>query len=184
MKNYFLVGKRIYLRPLTLKDLKGNYIQWLNDAEVCEYNSHHVFPYTSEEAVEYIENVKDLKKHLILAIVVKESNEHIGNISLQNINYISHNAELTILIGEKKYWNQGLGKESAFLIVQHGFISLNLHRIYCGTISENKGMGKLALRLGMKQEGIRREAVYKNGTYRDITEYGLLRDEFINRFGK
>jgi ribosomal-protein-alanine N-acetyltransferase len=40
MKNPFLVGENIYLRPLDLNDLRGNYINWLNDSEVCKYNSH------------------------------------------------------------------------------------------------------------------------------------------------
>jgi len=64
------------------------------------------------------------------------------------------------------------------LIVQYGFQRLNLHRIYCGTIQGNKGMMKLAAKLKMKEEGKRREAIYKNGSYLDIHEYGILRSEF------
>ena len=31
----------------------------------------------------------------------------------------------------------------------------------------------------MREEGLRREAIYKNGRYLDIVEYGVLRHEFL-----
>lgn len=36
----------------------------------------------------------------------------------------------------------------------------------------------------MVEEGRRREALFKNGQYVDIMEYGVLRDEFNNNFKK
>jgi RimJ/RimL family protein N-acetyltransferase len=39
-------------------------------------------------------------------------------------------------------------------------------------------MQKLALKLGMKPEGRRRQAMYKNGKYSDILEYGILKTEY------
>ena len=55
---------------------------------------------------------------------------------------------------------------------------MNLHRIYCGTSSENIPMQELALSVGMKKEGRRRQAAFKAGRYLDIIEYGLLKKEF------
>ena len=60
------------------------------------------------------------------------------------------------------------------LFRSHGFTELNLHRIYLGTSDSNIGMQKLALKLGFTQEGCRTEALYKDGNYHDIWEYGLL----------
>jgi RimJ/RimL family protein N-acetyltransferase len=40
-------------------------------------------------------------------------------------------------------------------------------------------MQHLALKLGMSQEGLRREAVFKNGEFADIVEYGMLKKEFL-----
>ena len=36
----FLTGNRITLRGLELSDISENYLQWLNDGEVCKYNTH------------------------------------------------------------------------------------------------------------------------------------------------
>ena len=71
-----------------------------------------------------------------------------------------------------------MGQEAGELIVEHGFKSLNLHRIYCGTARENMGMRKLAEKLGFKEEGVNRESSYKNGKFCDSINYGLLRYEY------
>jgi len=174
----FLKGIRIYLRALTEKELTDEYLQWLNDDEVCRHNSHAIFPNTEQKMKDYF-NRLDSQREVVLAIIDSEADKHIGNISLQNINWVSRNAEFAILLGDKKYWGKGYGEEAAKLIVDYGFDRLNLHRIYCGTLEENEGMKKLALKMKMKQEGLRREAIYKHGKYQNVVEYGVLRDDYL-----
>ncbi|MDU2662033.1 MAG: GNAT family protein [Clostridioides difficile] len=176
--NYFLKGTRVGLRELTPNDVTGNYGRWLNDKEVCKYNSHLRFPYTNDMLKQYVSNVNGSKENLVLAVIEMESREHIGNISLQNINYIDRSAELALLFGEKMYWGKGFAFEAATLIIEHGFNEINLERIYCGTSSQNERMQHLASRLCFTKEGLRRKAIFKGGAYYDIVEYGLLKDEF------
>ncbi len=178
MKNQFLTGEKIYLRPIEENDLNENYQSWFNDEEVCQFNSHHRFPNYRQDMESYYQEVIKSKNHLILAIIDKESDKHIGNISLQEISGVDHSAEFAIIIGDKEAWGKGVGREAARLIIEHGFGQLNLHRIYCGTSEENIGMQKLADALGFKQEGILREAMFKNGGYKNIFLYGILKDEF------
>lgn len=173
----FLIGERLYLRGLVESDADGAYPGWFNSAEVCQGNSHHVFPYARESAREYIRNSMQRRDCLILAIVIKEGDRHVGNVALQQIHPINRSAEFSILIGEQGTWGSGVGFEAASLLFEHGFTALNLHRIECGTLASNTRMQKLALRLGMKEEGRRRGASFKNGVYEDIVEYGLLRDD-------
>lgn len=177
----FLEGKEIFLRPLSIEDIDGNYIDWLNDAEVCKFNSHRVFPYNKQRAEEYIKSVSLSKDMLILAIVTKKEKKHIGNISLQHIDFLNNNAEYAILLGDKEYWGKGIAKEASLLILKHGFLELNLHRIYCGTSSENIAMQKLAEYMGMALEGRRRDAQLKSSKYNDIAEYGVLREDFFKK---
>ena len=169
------------MRPLSLKDIEGNYIEWLNDAEVCKYNSHGVFPYNKKRAEEYIKSVSLAKDMLVLAIVTKDENKHIGNISLQHIDLLNNSAEYAVLLGDKDYWGRGIAKEASVLILNHGFMELNLHRIYCGTAAENIAMQKLAEYMGMTLEGRRRDAQLKSGKYNDIVEYGVLKEEFLKK---
>ena len=175
----FIIGEKVILRTLVSEDANGNYPNWFNDADVCSGNSHHVYPYCSDMALGYVQSLQARKDIIVLAIVDKSDNKHVGNVSLQHINFIYRSAEFAIIIGEKSVWGKGIGKETIHLIMQHGFQSLNLNRIECGTFENNIGMQKIALSLGMKHEGTRRKAVYKNGIYLDIFEYGILKDEFI-----
>lgn len=118
------------------------------------------------------------RDELVLAVVLDDGQRHIGNIALNRIHPIYRSAEFAILLGDSAEWGKGYGLEAGRLVVAHGFSALNLHRIACGTLATNLGMQRLATALGMKQEGIRRAAAFKDGTYVDIIEYGLLRDEF------
>jgi [ribosomal protein S5]-alanine N-acetyltransferase len=179
----FLIGERIYLRSLQLDDAEGPYLSWFNNDEVCRGNSHHVYPYVLEEAREYI--LTTHKKHtesLVLAIISKDNEHHIGNIALQNINPVVHSAEMSIIIGDKSCWGQGIGNEACKLICDHGFRQMNLSRISCGTFETNISMIKIAQYLGMKEEGRRRNAAYKNGKFLDVIEFGILNDEYYNRW--
>jgi len=178
--NGFLYGENIYLRALSEEDIDGNYKYWFNDKEVCRGNSHHKFPKNKESLKKYIFDINDSVNNIVLAVIDKSKNIHIGNVSLINIHNINRNAEFSIIIGEKDYWGKGYGKEAATLIINHGFNSLNLNKINCGTYDNNIAMQKNAHSLGFKKEGVRRQDEYKDGRYVDIIEYGLLKKEWDN----
>ena len=173
-KDIFLVGEKIYLRPLNKKDSEGNYPNWLNNPEVCKYNRHARFPNTYEKTLDYIEFVSKSPKELVLAIIEKSTSRHIGNVTLSNINFIDRNAELSIIIGEKDCWGKGYGKEACKLMINHAFTTLNLHRIFSGTHEDNIGFRKLAESVGMKEEGKYIENIFKNGKYSNTVWYGIL----------
>lgn len=174
IKDIFIKGEAISLRALSEADINGNYSYWLNDPEIVQFNSHGRFPMTVEKLSAYVKAVSVSNSALVLAVVDNVSGKHIGNISLQNINWIDSNAEIAFLLGEKEFWGKGVMQEAGKLIIEHGFKALNLHRIFCGTSSENIGMQKLALKLGMHKEGERKEALFNNGKYFDIIEFGIL----------
>ncbi len=174
MKNAFIDGEKIYLREITINDLTDNYSGWFNDSEVCAYNEHHRFPRNEMQLRQYYESVIKSKNNLVLAIINKETDKHIGNVSLSNIDYVNSSAEFAIIIGNKEFWGKGVGYEATELIIEHGFKTLNLHRIFCGTSEDNMVMQKLADKLGFQSEGRFKEALYKDGKYRDFINYGLL----------
>jgi ribosomal-protein-alanine N-acetyltransferase len=174
----FLAGSRVYLRMLEPEDVSGNYLHWFDDEEVCRQNNHHRFPYAKASLIEYVEHLKDSRDRLVLAIISKEDNIHVGNISLQDIDPLQRSAEFAIVIGEKAYWRKGLASEAGSLVIRHGFNSLNLHRIYCGTSEKNLGMQKLARFLGFTEEGRRKEAFFKDGEYQDVIEYGIVESQW------
>lgn len=176
----FLKSETIHLRALEETDLNTEYLQWLNDEEVCQFNSHAVFPNTQRKMGAYYESLQNQNNNIVFAIVYSETNKHIGNVSLQNINWVSRSGEFAILLGAKQYWGKGIAREAMALIMEYGFKRLNLYRIYCGTFEGNVAMRKLAKKFNMREEGIRREALFKNGKYHDIYEFGVTYKEYYN----
>jgi RimJ/RimL family protein N-acetyltransferase len=177
-KTPLLSGKKVVLRSLLREDLTGRYFSWLNDPETCRFNAHGRFPNGEIKMEEYLKKITTSPNDLVLAIVESNSQLHVGNISLQNINWIDRAAEYAILLGDPSSRGKGLSKEASDLILAHGFQQLNLHRIYCGTAEDNLPMQKLAKHMGMELEGRRRKALFKNDEYKDILEFGILREEF------
>lgn len=176
----FIEGETIYLRPLQVQDLEGNYSDWLNNPKINELNSHCRFVKSKNELIQYVESVSNSKHDLVLAVIFKKNNLHVGNISLQQINWINRSAEIAFILGEIDYWGKGIMFEAGKLLINHAFKKLNLHRVHCGTSINNLGMIRLAKKLGMKQEGIRIEALFNNKKYFDIIEFGILNKKTNN----
>lgn len=174
----FLRDDKVALRALREEDVDGPYLDWLNDAQVCAGNSHHRFPYTRSAALDYVRDASADNSKLVLAVIARETERHIGNVALDAIHPLYRVAQFSILMGDTEYWGKGYAHAAAKLLLRHGFSALNLHRIECGTFASNTGMRKLALALGMQEEGVRRAAAWKDGKYLDVVEFGLLRGEF------
>lgn len=119
------------------------------------------------------------KNNLILAISIKiggKENRIVGRISLESIDYINRSAELKIFITQE-FQSKGYGKSACKLIMDHGFNNLGLNRIYAGTLQNNDGFIALAKSLGFHQEGIRKSAVFKDGKFVDVIEFGIVKSD-------
>ena len=169
----YKLNDEYFVRPLQESDLAGPYMSWFEDQDVCRYNAHGKFFKTAAYFRSFYESL-DSEAQVVWAIC-HDTDGHIGNISLLGISSINRNAEFAILLGDKRHWGKGVAKMAGHKLVQHGFDKLNLERVYCGTAASNEAMKKLALSLGMVQEGCRRSHLYLDGGWVDVIEYGLLR---------
>lgn len=166
-----------YVRGLRESDLAGPYVTWFEDQEVCKFNSHGKFCRNAQWYRDFYDRLN--REDQLVWAICHDADGHIGNVSLQSISFINRNAEYAILIGNRHHWRKSVGWNASFAIIQHGFEKLNLERIYCGMAAGNLGMQRLALRLGMKEEGRRRKHLFLNGGWQDMVEYGVLRDDFM-----
>ncbi len=176
---FFLENDKIGLRSLSMFDVENSYYEWLNDTEICRYNSHHVIPMTREKAEKYVESINQSSSDIVLAVITKNEKEHIGNISLQKIDMFSRQAEIAFLFGNKEYSNKGYATMAAFLLIDHAFTAMGLNRLYFGTMVENVRMQRVGEKCFFKKVGCRRQAIYKNGAYHDIFDYDLLVEDWI-----
>lgn len=179
MDQPFLVAERIYLRKLKQEDLKGNYFQWLNDQKTTKWMRHGVFPNSWESMRDFYENQSVSKTDIVLAIILKEQGEHIGNISLNSINYLFRSAEMGIIIGETDCWGKGYATEAISLLTDHCFNRLNLNRLSAGAVDKNIGSIRAFEKSGFRREGISRQAYFCDGQYHDCVNLSLLQSEWL-----
>lgn len=170
-----LETEHLFLRPLSEYELNGPYVSWLNDPDVCRYNSHGVSEYTRKQAELFIKDLAADKSREVFAVYLKGVTEHLGNISLQRIDYGNRSAEIAFLFGNKKYWGRGYAVEAGERLLQRAYEDLRLHRVYFGTHIENIAMQRVGEKLGFQKEGILKDAQFKNGCFNDIILYGKVR---------
>jgi len=179
LKKAFLMGERIYLKPLEKEDLKGPYRSWINDPEITRYLTAGTFPITDEELEAYLQKHLNSNNSILFGIVEKESGKHIGNVRIYLIDWVNRTASRGIMIGDKSAWGKGYGLEVMNLISEYAFERLNLNKLKGGAICGNKGASRVSEKAGYKKEGVLREEFYRDGTYHDFDFYGLTRSDYL-----
>ncbi len=178
MRPRFLDGRLIYLRGISEDDLKSGMAYWSDDREVTRYLFRGAFPADLGQMLRQRQATLENPNEVELAIVAKEGDKVVGTTGLHCINWISRNAEFRILIGEKEFWNLGLGTEAAQLMAAYGFEMLNLHKIWLGSAASNRGATKSYEKAGFVREGVLRDDTYRNGVYYDTMRMSLLKSEY------
>lgn len=174
----FMRGAKVYLRPLERSDLNDTYLGWLNDGEVTRYLETGTFPTAMQDLEKFYQGVTGSRSDVIFAIVDGKSHRHIGNVKLGPINWVHRRATFGIMIGEKEFWGKGVGEEVTRLMVEYGFVRLNLNRIALGVFAEHEAAIRCYEAVGFQTEGRCREDMFSQGSYKDRLWMGLLRSEY------
>ncbi|WP_042403852.1 GNAT family N-acetyltransferase [Geomicrobium sp. JCM 19037] len=173
-----LKSERVRLRKMTEGDAK-QYHRWRNDLDVMKTTNPYLDVYTLEETEQFVKQVMLGSSHSKSYIIVdRVSNEAIGVTSLIGIDMKNRNAECIIDIGDKDYWGKGYGREAFGLLLAYSFLEMNLHRLHLQVFEFNTAALQLYEKLGFTREGIKREAVYRNGEYFDIVQMSLLKRDY------
>jgi RimJ/RimL family protein N-acetyltransferase len=176
MQNPFLVGERVYLRPLDTDDLELC-LKWINDPEITSTLTMRFPMSRTQEQSWIVSHYKD-QSDVPLAIVIKNNDQHIGNCGLHSIDYVNRLAEFGILIGQKNEWGKGYAQEAGRLIIDYGFKQLAMHRIYLHVYSHNKRAKRAYEKLGFVVEGTMRESYFRDGRYYDTIVMAVLENEW------
>ena len=170
---------KIKLRELDRSDLT-RLNGWRNDREIMELLGNN-FLFISETVDEnwFQSYLRDRERNVRLSIIAEETGDYVGNVNLTSIHRVNRSAEYSILIGEKRYWSKGIGSQATRLMLDHAFKDLNLNRIYLTVIRENVRALRLYRRLKFVEEGCQRQAIFKDGSYRDLIAMSILKGEFL-----
>jgi RimJ/RimL family protein N-acetyltransferase len=178
LRHPFLVGDKVYLRPLEAADLDGPYLGWLNDYDVTRFMETGSTPITSATLQRYVDDMGRAHDTVMLAIVDKATGDHVGNIKLGPVHPLHRRADVGVMIGDKRYWDKGYAREAVSLMVQYGFQRLNLNKITLGVYADHVRAIKVYEHLGFMIEGTQRRHLFRDGDYHDRHIMGILRDEW------
>lgn len=173
------MSSSVYLRAFEPDDYKTTVV-WRNNKDIQEFMPG-TFRYISSERekIWLDDKIVNNQTDIYLAVCVNdESHKMIGYATINNIDYISRNASLGLVIGEKEHQDGISAIETFILLLDYVFGELNMHRIYGFTMTKNKNALILPLSLGFSIEGEMRDSVYKNGVYQNKYISSILRAEY------
>lgn len=180
MDRPFLIGKKIYLRPLDIDDLEGRYLQWVNNEEITKHLGTLYFPFTKDRLRSYLIEQLSNPSVAFFAVIEKKSGRHIGNAKLGPIDWINRHAELGRMIGEKIAQGKGYGTEITKLLLKYGFRLLNLHKIFSVPSVKNISSIKSNKNSGLEIEAIIKKHKYEDGSYVDVCFMSITKEKYFN----
>ena len=114
------------------------------------------------------------------AICSIENERIIGYMSLNNIHYINSSAEFGgLIIGEREYQDGMAWIESYLFLISYTFDRLGLNRLYGVNLIDHTTTNFIGSAFFFQQEGILRQAFYKNGQFHDATIGAILKEDYF-----
>lgn len=145
-----IYGKSVVLRPIEPRDFPS-IVSWNNDPDVSDCYQDDC-PMTLDQCESWYQALQSDRHKQRFAICTADDTL-IGDIELDHIAWRSGDAELRVRVAEPAYRGQGLGKDAILTLLQYGFETLNLSRIYLRVLSTNHTAINCYRKCGFRKEG-------------------------------
>jgi RimJ/RimL family protein N-acetyltransferase len=108
---------------------------------------------------------------------IEVNGEAVGSIGIfPQADIHEKSAEIGYWLSEK-YWGNGIIPKAIKDIVDYGFKTFDIVRIYARPFSTNKGSQRVLEKAGFEPEARLKKALYKNGEYMDELIYSKLKKQ-------
>ncbi len=172
-----LIGKKVKLIAL-----EEEHIEMLrvltNDPEFEKMVVGWAFPISKADQKKWFDNCKNDLSNLRYVISTEEDGP-VGLIGLKNIDWKNGIADGGgMRIAKKNIRTKGLATDAWLTLMRYAFEELRLNRVNGSALMHNIASQRVCAKVGFKQEGIMRQAVYKNGQFHDLILYGCLKSDY------
>lgn len=174
MKNKLTISD-IKFRCLEIEDTERLY-SIHNNKLIKDSYTGHPFPVSLESTQKWIKNVSEPNNNLSLFGIEVEQ-DFVGICGLKGINNINRTAELFIYLDSNQQ-GKGIASLSVVKLLDFGFCSLNLNRIFLQVQEDNTKAINLYTKNKFVVEGELRKAVFKNNKYINVIVMGILKEDF------
>jgi RimJ/RimL family protein N-acetyltransferase len=172
-----LTGKQVRLRELRASDAPSLF-SLLTTQEVARFISPP--PSTVEGFERFIAwtlRQRTAGTYACFAVTLKGFDTAIGIFQVRETEPGFGTAEWGFAIGSP-FWGTGVFEESAQLVVEFAFDTLDVHRLEArAAVRNGRGTGAL-LKLGAVPEGVLRKSFLRNGEYLDQVLYAIVEDDW------
>ena len=172
-----MTGSQVYLRPLTGEDAAA-FVPWINDAEVTRTLAVGAAVMDRQAEQTWIEKTNASEHDVLFGIVVQGTDQLIGLIGLNQIDFRHQSASLGMMIGEKSMWGKGYGTEATKLVVRYAFEELHLNRVQLHVYEYNLRGIRVYEKVGFRWEGVLRQEHVYAGHFWDTVVMAILREEW------
>lgn len=159
------------MTPLTDADLPALF-EWINDRALVQLSSAYK-PVTADEHRAWFAAIQGRNDTVIFAIRV--AGRLIGSCQLHGIDWVHRHAELQIRIGDRAAWGKGYGTDATCGLVDYGFRTLNLHRIYLRVFATNAAALRTYEKAGFVREATLRDGACLDGVFVDVVQMAVVR---------
>lgn len=172
-------GERIRLRAVERDDLP-RFVTWFQDPEVRAGISLFLPLSLAEEEAWYEDMLKKDPIEHTLAIDVQEGEKwtHVGACGFLDYEPRFQHIELGVVVGDRSFWDQGIGTDVVRTLLRHAFKTLNLNRVVLQVFETNLRAIQVYKKIGFVEEGRLRQHHFLDGRYIDVIIMGILCEEW------
>jgi len=164
--------ERLRIEPFSSEHLTERYVGWLSDQEVVKFSEQRYVKHTLDSCRAYWYSFSGTP-NFFWALVVKDSEiGHVGNVTAY-VDRSRSSADLGILVGERRVWNKGYGREAWLAVCRYLFEREDISRITAGTLVVNQAMLGIMRSAGMVRDEQRNGKSLYQGAEVDFY-YGVL----------
>ena len=174
-----LKGEKVTLRPLDLNDVE-DMVRWALDVELNILGGWPDLSSIAKRRDRFEKRIKDPPEDLV-QMAIEVDGKLIGEIAFHHVEWEQQRGEIGISI-EKPYWGKGYGKDAAVTFLQYLFLVKNVRKATAQSYDFNQASISLFKSVGFTQEGLLRSHEFTTGAWRDMYVFGMLRDEFLERY--
>ncbi|MBM4305173.1 MAG: GNAT family N-acetyltransferase [Deltaproteobacteria bacterium] len=177
-----LQDKLTVLRPVEEKDIPY-YSAWINEPELARLVLGSAAPISRNVMSKTFGTFfRSSDRNLLFAIDGLPEGKLIGFCFLKNVHPVHRFAELEqFFIGEKKYRQNGYGRDALQTLIKYAFNELNLNRIWLITYNYNQAAIRFYEKEGFIQEGVLRQIQFTCGRYYDGILMAVLREDWAEK---
>ena len=177
-RNAVRVGPRVYLRPLQKADAEAVSLWSRRETETFWDNGR--FLRTPSSVAKWFEGLqKDLPQTWVrFAVCLRETDEFIGAVGIDGIDYQNRHAESESEIIRPEYRGGGYGSEAKHLLFDYAFNTLGLHSLQSYVIFPNTRSAAALRKQGYRETGRENWLIPVDGGYQNLVTFDLLADEW------